>query len=255
MSGLSGETSPITSHLLELKRRMMVAVAVYLLGVMVLMNFSGEMYDLISRPLRQFLPPGSPMIFIGAPEVFFTYLKVALVASLFATAPVTFYQLWAFVAPGLYAHERKAFLGYFLTSVLLFLVGGLFAYFVVFPLVFKFFLGFATEQIQAMPAVKEYLSFALKMLFAFGLCFQIPVALMLFAKMELFDPENLARKRRFVVLWVFVAAALLTPPDVISQTLLAVPMLLLFEIGLFLARRARKIAAKKMDETSNEVSG
>jgi len=243
----SGASSPIRAHLLELKRRLTIAVVAYLLGVLVLMNFSDAMYDFIARPLRQALPPDSPMIFIGAPEVFFTYLKLALVASLFATAPITFYQFWAFVAPGLYRHERRLFLVSFFLSVTLFVAGGAFAYYVVFPLVFTFFLGFATEQIQALPAVREYLGFALKMLFAFGLCFQIPVALMLLVKLGLLDPASLARKRRFVVLWVFVAAAVLTPPDVISQILLAVPMLLLFEIGLFLAGCAHKRATRSTD--------
>jgi len=238
------QASPLTSHLLELKRRMTIAVVVYLLGVLVLMNFSDVIYDFISRPLRQVLPPGSPMVFIGAPDVFFTYLKVALLVSLFATSPVTLYQIWAFVAPGLYRHERRAFLGYLLSSIMLLLAGGAFAYFVVFPLAFKFFLGFANEHIQALPAVKEYLSFALKLLFAFGLSFQIPIILMMLSRLELVDPESLAKKRRFVILWVFVAGALLTPPDAISQVMLAVPMLVLFEVGLFLARMGRKRATR-----------
>lgn len=246
-SNINEETQPLTAHLIELKKRLTIAVAVYLIGVLVLMNFSDEIYNFISAPLRQFLPEGSHMVFIGAPEVFFTYLKVALVVSLFATAPVTFYEIWAFVAPGLYKHERRIFLGYFLSSLVLMLAGGAFAYFVVFPLAFKFFLGFATDQILAMPAVKEYLSFALKLLFAFGLSFQIPIALMLLARMELVDPESLAKKRRFVILWVFVFGALLTPPDAVSQVLLAVPMLVLFEVGLLLARLGRK-RAKRLKE-------
>ncbi len=255
--GVPGDQpSPLTTHLLELKRRLTIAVVVYLLGVMVLMNYSDVVYDAISLPLREALPEGSPMVFIGAPDVFFTYLKVALLVSLFATSPVTLYQLWAFVAPGLYRHERRVFVGYLSASIVLLLAGAAFAYFVVFPLAFKFFLGFASEHIQAMPAVKEYLSFALKLLFAFGLSFQIPILLMILSRLELIDPESLAGKRRFVILWVFVAGALLTPPDVISQVMLALPMLVLFEIGLFLARQGRKRAARlKAQQEEQEASG
>jgi len=236
------EPTPMKAHLLELKRRLTIALVAYLLGVLVLMNFSSVIYDILSLPLRQVLPEGSPMVFIGAPDVFFTYLKIALVVGLFATSPITMYQFWAFIAPALYRHERRAFLGYTVSSIVLLLVGGAFAYFVVFPLAFAFFLGFANEHIQAMPAVREYLDFALKLLFAFGLSFQIPIVLMLLSRMEWIDPENLAKKRRFVILWIFVFGALLTPPDVISQVMLAVPMMVLFEIGLFLARLARKRA-------------
>ncbi len=236
---MNEQGAPLRAHLQELRKRLTVAIVVYLLGVLLLMNYSQATYQWISLPLRQALPPDSPMIFIGAPDVFFTYLKIALLLSLFATSPITFYQIWAFVAPALYRHEKRLFLGYFAASTVLFIAGAAFAYFAVFPLVFQFFLGFANEQIQAMPAVREYLAFALKMLFAFGLSFQIPIILMMLSRLELIDPRALAGKRRFVVLWVFVIAALLTPPDVISQVLLAVPMLLLFELGLLLARLAR----------------
>jgi len=239
------QMSGITSHLLELKKRLSIAVAAYLIGVFVLMNFTDQIYGFISAPLIDALPAGSSMVFIGAPDVFFTYLKVALIVSLFATAPVTFYEIWAFVAPGLYRNERSVFLSYFFSSIGLLIAGGAFAYYVVFPLAFTFFLSFANDQIQALPAVKEYLSFALKLLFAFGLSFQIPIVLMLLARLELVNPENLAKKRRYVVVWVFVLGALLTPPDAISQVLLAIPMLALFEIGLFLARLGVKRAKRK----------
>ncbi len=230
--------TPLSGHLRELKRRMTIAVVTYIIGVFALMNIAPTLYDFISLPLREVLPAGSVMVFVGAPDVFFTYLKIALIASLFVTSPVTLYQFWAFVAPGLYHHERRTFMAYMLSSIVLLISGAAFAYFVVFPLVFTFFLGFANDHIQAMPAVKEYLSFALKLLFAFGISFQVPIVLMLLTRMELINPNHLAKKRRFIILWVFVFSALLTPPDVISQIMLAVPMLLLFELGLFLARRS-----------------
>ncbi len=236
--------SPFLSHLLELKRRLRLSAAAYFIGVLVLMNYSEPVFDFIAAPLRGALPPGAPMVFLSAPDVFFTYLKIALLMSLFATAPITLYELWAFVAPGLYARERKAFLGYFFSSLVLLIAGAAFAYYAVLPLIFQFFLGFASDQLQAFPAVKEYLSLALKLLFAFAVSFQIPIALMVLSRLDLMDPGKLGQKRRYIYVWILVAAALLTPPDVVSQLLLAVPMVLLFELGLWLARlgRRRKVA-------------
>lgn len=226
----------VLSHLQELRHRLKVAALAYVIGVMVLMNFSDSVFDFMSGPLRAALPAGQPLIFLNAPDVFFTYLKIALVLSLFATAPITFYQLWAFVAPGLYRHEKQVFLGYFLASVGLLLAGGVFAFYVVFPLIFEFFLGFSTDTIQAMPAVKEYLSLALKLLFAFGLSFQIPIIVMILVRLGVVEVASLAAKRRYVIVWAFILAAILTPPDIISQTLLALPMLLLYEFGIVLAK-------------------
>lgn len=238
MSASEGEskTVSILSHLSELRRRFSIAVIVYVIGVMVLMNFSEPVFDYISGPMRAALPPDTPLVFLNAPDVFFTYLKIALVLSLFATAPITLYQFWAFVAPGLYQHERQAFVTYFFGSLALLIAGGAFAFYIVFPLIFEFFLGFSTENIQAMPAVKEYLSLVLKLLFAFGVSFQIPIVIMLLVRLNVVDAESLADKRRYVIVWAFIFAAILTPPDIISQVLLGIPMLLLYEVGLFLAK-------------------
>ncbi|MDQ6989254.1 MAG: twin-arginine translocase subunit TatC [Mariprofundaceae bacterium] len=227
---------PLMSHLRELKKRLLIAVVAYVIGVLVLMNFSSIVFEFISAPIRDALPPNTPLIFLNAPDVFFTYLKIALVLSLFATAPITFYQFWAFVTPALYKHERKAFLAYFLASVMLMIAGAAFSFYIVFPVIFEFFLGFSTDLIQAMPAVKEYLTLVLKLLFAFGLSFQIPIVIMLLIRLGITEADSLAKQRRYVIVWAFVFAALLTPPDIISQALLAIPMLLLFEVGLFLAR-------------------
>ncbi len=236
-------------HLIELKRRLRIALVAYFAGAFALMSVADRLYAWLARPLVEALPQGSSLVFIGVPDVFFSYLKLSLVASLFLTSPITLYQLWAFIAPGLYQHERRMFLFVLTASVGLLVLGAAFAYFAVFPLVFRFFVGLAGDAIQAMPAVREYLSFALKMMFAFGLAFELPLMLMLAARAGLLNPDALARKRRFVVLWVFVLAALLTPPDVTSQVLLAVPTLLLFEIGLVLARlAARRAEAAKEGE-------
>ena len=237
MSDMIGGLLP---HLRELRRRLMIAGGVYVLGVAILMNWSAPVFNFMAAPLLAALPAGTPMIFLGAPDVFFTYLKIALLGSLFLTSPITFYQVWAFIAPGLYRHERRLFSFSVAGSVLLFVIGGAFAYYIVFPLVFQFFLGFATDQIHAMPAVREYLSLFMKLLFAFGLSFEIPIILVLVTRLGLTTPERLAGQRRYVIVWAFIAAAILTPPDIISQVLLALPILVLFEIGLVLARAGQK---------------
>ncbi|TLS67594.1 twin-arginine translocase subunit TatC [Mariprofundus erugo] len=224
------------SHLKELQWRIRLALAVFVAGVMVLMNWSAPVFNFMAAPLLSALPAGTPMIFLNAPDVFFTYLKIALLGSLFVTSPLTFYQFWAFVAPGLYKHEKRLFLFAVVASVILFSGGGAFAYYIVFPLIFQFFLGFATDQIHALPAVKEYLSLFLKLVFAFGLCFQIPIVMMVLARLNIATAEGMARQRRYIIVWAFVVAAILTPPDVISQVLLAIPMLLLYELGLMIAR-------------------
>jgi len=223
-------------HLHEFKKRLTIAVIVYILGVLVLMNFSEPVFSFMSDPIRSALPSGTPLVFLNAPDVFFTYLKIALMLSLFVTAPITFYQVWAFITPGLYKHERRIFLGYFLSSLMLFIVGAAFSFYAVFPVIFEFFLGFSTDTIQALPAIKEYLTLTLKLLFAFGLSFQIPVVILLLVQFGLTDTKSLAAKRRYVIVWAFIFSAILTPPDIISQTLLALPMLLLYELGLFLSR-------------------
>ncbi len=246
---MSEASQNIIAHLKELQSRLRLSVIVYILGVAVLMNWSEPVFEFMAAPMLNALPDGTSMVFLNAPDVFFTYLKIALLLSLFATSPISFYQLWSFVAPGLYANEKQLFKLVVISSVLLFLAGGAFAYFVVFPLVFTFFLGFATEHIQALPAVKEYLSLFLKLMFAFGLSFEIPIVLTLLAKLQIVSAAGLAEKRRFVIVWLFIFAAILTPPDIISQVLLAIPMLVLFEIGLCVARR---IEAAQQEDAAGE---
>jgi len=223
-------------HLRELRRRVVWVAVIYLLGVMVVMNFSDVAFQFLSQPIRAALPPGTPLVFLNAPDLFFTYLKISLLLSLFLTAPLTFYQFWAFVAPGLYRNEKRMFIAGVVASLLLLLLGVSFAFFVVFPLIFQFFFGLATDSIQALPAVREYLSLVLKLLFAFGLVFQIPLVVLLLVRLGLVDLASLAAKRRFVAVWAFILAAILTPPDIISQILLALPMMVLYELGIVAAR-------------------
>jgi len=233
----NNSSQPILSHLRELRRRFQIAVIAYVIGVFVLMNFSSVVFDFMAIPLRASLPPGTPLIFLNAPDVFFTYLKIALVLSIFVTAPITFYQLWAFIAPGLYTRERKAFVGFFVASLTLLFSGAAFAFYVVFPLIFQFFLSFSTDTIQAMPAIKEYLTLVLKLLFAFGISFQVPIVVIALARLGIMDVNDLASKRRYVIVWAFILSAILTPPDIISQIMLALPMYFLFEAGILIARR------------------
>jgi len=227
----------ILSHLHELRRRFQIALIAYVLGVMVLMNFSSVIFDFMSIPLRSALPANTPLVFLNAPDVFFTYLKIALVLSIFVTAPITFYQAWAFVAPGLYQHERKLFLSFFIASLLLLFAGAAFAFYAVFPMIFSFFLSFSSDTIQAMPAIKEYLSLVLKLLFAFGISFQVPIIVIALTRLDIMDVNSLAAKRRYVIVWAFILSAILTPPDIISQIMLALPMYALFEAGILVARR------------------
>jgi len=226
----------LMSHLRELRRRLVWVAVVYFLGVVVVMNFSDVAFQFISEPVRAALPPGTPLVFFNAPDLFFIYLKIALLLSLFLTAPFTFYQFWAFVAPGLYRNEKRTFMAAFIASLLLLLLGASFAFFVVFPLIFKFFFGLATDSIQALPAVREYLTLVLKLLFSFGMVFQIPLVVLLLVRLGLVDLASLAAKRRYVAVWAFILAAILTPPDIISQSLLALPMMVLYELGMLSAR-------------------
>ncbi len=225
------------AHFQELAWRMRIAAIAYVLGVLILMNFSDLVFAYLTTPLRALLPKGAGLVFLNAPDVFFTYLKIALLLSLFATSPILLYQVWAFIAPAMYQHERKAFIAYVLASTLLLLAGAAFAFYLVFPIMFQFFLGFANEQIMPMLAIKEYLGLALKLMFAFGLSFQIPILIMLLSRLNIIDAKTMAEKRRYVIVWMFIFAAILTPPDVISQLMLAVPMMLLFELGIVLAKK------------------
>jgi len=233
------------SHLLELRNRLVYAVIAVGAVFLVCVPFAQELYTLVAQPLLKELPVGNSMIATEVASPFLTPLKLTLWISIIGAMPVLLYQLWAFVAPGLYRHERRVAMPLLISSVILFYAGMAFAYFVVFPLVFAFFTKIAPAGVQVMTDIRSYLEFVFGMFFAFGLAFEVPVALILLAKAGIVDPDKLAKKRPYVVLWAFVVAMLLTPPDIFSQTLLAIPMLLLFEIGLFMARRMRRRADRE----------
>ena len=193
------------------------------------------------------MPEGDQLIFTALPEMFFAYLKVAFVSGILIASPYLFYQMWMFVSPGLYKQERSLVIPFVLASTLLFVGGALFGYFVVFPFGFKFFIGFSNEYVKALPSVKQYFGFALKLLFAFGVVFELPVIIFFLAKLGLVTTELLKKKRKYAILMTFVAAAILTPPDVITQCMMAGPLIILYEVGIIVSRFARKKEVEKED--------
>lgn len=236
------------SHLLELRNRLIYIIGGLMVVFVPAAIFSQELYTVVAKPLLSVLPEGSSMIATEVASPFIAPLKLAFIVALTVSIPYLLYQIWAFVAPGLYRHERKLVIPLLVSSTLLFYTGMAFAYFVVFPLVFGFFTQVAPEGVQIMTDISAYLNFVFSMFIAFGVAFEVPVAVVLLTKAGIVDPESLAKKRPYVVLWVFVLAMFLTPPDAISQLLLAFPMLVLFEIGLFLSRRMVKSSSNSKDE-------
>ncbi|WP_404365132.1 twin-arginine translocase subunit TatC [Marinobacter sp.] len=243
---------PLVEHLLELRNRLLKMVLAVLVCFAVVYPFANELYLWMSQPLRDLLPEGQMMIATDVTSPFFAPLKLALVVAVFAAIPVILFQLWSFIAPGLYRHEKRLAFPLLATSVLLFYLGAAFAYFVVFPLVFGFFTAIGPEGIVELPDINSYLNFVLKMFFAFGVAFEIPIATILMIMSGATTPADLAAKRPYVVVGCFVIGMLLTPPDIISQTLLAVPMWILFELGILFGRLAQRRPAPEAGEARGE---
>ena len=241
---------PLIEHLLELRNRLLKMVLAVIVCFAFIYPFANDLYLWLSLPLRELLPVGQTMIATDIPSPFFAPLKLALVLAVFAAIPVILYQLWSFVAPGLYAHEKRLAFPLLFTSVLLFYAGAAFAYYVVFPLVFGFFTAIGPEGIVELPDISSYLNFVLKMFFAFGVAFEIPIATVLLILTGATTPQDLAAKRPYVVVACFIIGMLLTPPDIISQTLLAVPMWILFEFGILFGR----LAYRRVDDASEGES-
>jgi len=224
------------SHLLELRNRLLYALATIGALFVVLVFFAQDLYVIVARPIVEALPEGSTMIVTGVASPFLTPIKLTLWASFILAVPFTLYQVWAFVAPGLYRHEQRLVWPLLVSSTLLFYLGMAFAYFVVFPLAFSFFTGFTPEGVQNAPGIQYYLDFILSMFVAFGVAFEIPIAIILLSRAGVVNPDTLFGKWPYVIVWTFVLAMLLTPPDVFSQTFLAMPMLILFFGGTWIAR-------------------
>jgi len=227
---------PLVTHLAELRDKLLRSLLAVLIVFIGLFPFANEIYAFVSKPLRALLPEGSTMIATEVASPFLTPFKLTLVAAIFLAIPYVLYQAWSFIAPGMYRHEKRLAIPLLVSSVLLFYLGAAFAYYVVFPLIFAFFTSVGPEDITMMTDINRYLDFVLKLFFAFGLAFEIPIAAVLMIWAGITTPENLARKRPYIIVGCFVLGMLLTPPDIISQSLLAIPMWILFEFGVFFGR-------------------
>lgn len=255
MSETHSKEQTFIDHLIELRNRLVRIVTAIAVLVACLMPFSQKIYKLAAEPLQQMLPAGTTMIATGVISPFLVPLKLVLLLSVVVSLPYTLYQVWAFIAPGLYRHEKKLIAPLVFSSVLLFYCGMAFAYFLVFPLVFKYMVMTTPDGVTMMTDISQYLDFILAVFFAFGLAFETPVVTYLLVLTGMVTPESLASKRRYIIVGAFVVGAVLTPPDVISQTMLAVPMWLMFEIGLLLARLTlkKKVSDKYQPLTTEEM--
>lgn len=223
-------------HLVELRDRLLRIVLAVLCFLIVLFPFANDLYAILAEPLLRHLPEGTSMIATQVASPFLTPFKLSIVLSIFLAMPVILYQVWAFVAPGLYKHERRLVLPLLVTSSILFYLGMAFAYFVVFPLMFAFFQAVAPEGVAIMTDITAYLDFVLKIFFAFGIAFEVPIATILLVWTGFTTPAALSAKRPYIIVGAFVLGMMLTPPDIISQTLLALPMWLLFELGVVFSK-------------------
>ena len=230
------DQQPLISHLVELRNRLLKSVIAILLFAGVLLFWSNDIYQFVAAPLLDYLPENATMIATQVASPFLTPFKLTLSVAILLAMPVLLYQVWGFIAPGLYDKERKIAMPLLISSALLFFLGMIFAYYAVFPLMFQFFIGATPEGVTMMTDISHYLDFVLKLFFAFGLAFEVPVATVLLVHTGISTVDSLKEKRPYVIVGAFVMGMLLTPPDVISQTLLAVPVWLLFELGLFCSR-------------------
>jgi sec-independent protein translocase protein TatC len=242
----------LISHLLELRTRLLRCVIAVVLVFAPLAFFSNQLFTLIARPLIEKLPEGTSIIATSVVSPFMTPLKLSLITAVFIAMPYILHQVWAFVAPGLYRHEKRFAMPLFVSSVVLFYAGVAFAYFIVFPLMFAFLTATAPEGVRMMTDMASYLDFALLLFFAFGIAFEMPVATVLLVVTGLVKVEALRRNRGYVVLGIFVVAAFLTPPDAISQSFMAVPMYFLYEIGILFAQFLKKRRAA--DKAGSEAT-
>lgn len=245
---------PLVAHLTELRTRLLRCVVTVLLLFAGLFYFAQDIYALVAAPLRAYLPEGATMIATGVASPFLTPFKLTMMVSVFLSVPVILQQIWGFIAPGLYKHEKRIAVPLLISSVVLFYAGMAFAYFVVFPIMFGFFASVTPQGVEMMTDIGQYLDFVLTLFFAFGVAFEIPIATFLLVWVGLVDVATLRKSRPYVVVGCFLVGMLLTPPDVFSQTLLAIPMWILFEVGVIfgsLVQKEREAKAAEEDEQAD----
>jgi sec-independent protein translocase protein TatC len=250
------EKMSLTSHLEELKTRLVRILIAIGIGFGVCYLFKDWSFRVITKPLVDAMPAHSTMIFTGLPEAFFIHMKIAFFASLFLTAPYTLFEIWRFISPGLYREEKRMVVPFVFFSTILFGSGVLFGYFVALPPAFSFFVSFSTDFLKPMISFREYLSLTLKFLLAFGLCFEMPVFMFFLAKMGVVNAKMLSKQRRYAILIIFIAAAILTPsPDAISQIIMAIPLMLLYEVSIIVVKFAKrkKPAQEETESTAEET--
>ncbi len=227
---------PFTAHLAELRNRIFKSLAAAFIGFLIAYVFKEEVFAFLMRPLIRALPADASMIYTGVMEAFLTYFKVSIYSGILIAWPFILYQIWAFVAPGLYQRERREAFPFIFYSTVFFLAGAAFAYFVLFPVAFKFLLSFGQGVMKPFPTAREYLSFTVKLLLALGLVFQFPVVALMFSRLGILSASSLTRNRRLAIIIFFVAAAVITPPDIVSQIMVAAPLIGLYELTIILVK-------------------
>ena len=241
---------PLTAHLQELRKRLILSFIAVGVGFVICYAFADTLFNLLAKPLMKIMPAGGTLIFTSVAEAFFTSMKIGFIAGIILASPFILYQIWAFVAPGLYRNEKRYVIPFVLGGTFFFALGVLFGYFVAIPVGFRFLLGYASDFIKPMPSMKEYLTFCVKFLLAFGLVFEFPVVLVLLARIGIVDAKMLAKQRRYAILLVFIVAAAVTPsPDLLTQVLTAIPLVALYELSILLSR----IFGKKKKEAAEPV--
>jgi sec-independent protein translocase protein TatC len=240
----------LTEHLIELRKRLLRILIALGIGFGICYYYKDLVFDIITKPLTQVLPLNSHLVYIGLTEAFFVYMKLAFFASLLVTSPVVLYQIWKFISPGLLPKEKKYIIPFVFSSTLLFLGGVLFGYFIALPPAFKFFVSFNNQYLQAMISFREYISLFVTFLLGFGLSFELPVFIFFLAKLGIVNAKMLSRQRKYAILIIFIVAAVLTPsPDALSQILMAIPLMFLYEVSIFVAKFAKK---EKANSKNNE---
>ncbi len=232
---------PLTEHLRELRQRLIRSLIVVVCLSVLAYGFIEPIFKALSIPLLEVLPPGRTLIFTSYPEAFFTYIKLAITTGVFLGAPWILYEIWGFVAPGLYAHERRLMAPFIIFGSIFFIGGGLFGYFVVFPAAFRFLAGYESDILSLYPSISEYFTLTIRLLLGFGLAFELPLILVFLGLLGIIDSKVLRKNRKYALLGAFIIAAIFTPtPDVLNQTLLAVPLLFLYEVSIWLLVFLRK---------------